>query len=307
MAVQNRIPPTDGQVAKVKTQAEDALRKAGLSKDQVQTMLAKKGSELKHGLKDLFRRLGGIVNPYDDEYEESESGYPAGYRPKSVVEQLAIFALLYLGLDASHVAGLAERWHHLPDSAELLQVVPKLSAVARIREITDPYGVGYGPCLEVMLSQIGASRPFHNYRAGALTDRQVQLLAHTRQVLEQLEAETLGDYLVVPMQSGRLYAGSSVRRARWQAEYNDQWALPSWVVGHHLLVHPERLVAYEDLWIDCPGDEYRSDADGDFFSALYFFVVGGGQLGFSSHWVGDAVEGYGSASGVLGSEEPLAV
>lgn len=242
-----------------------------------------------------------LVNPFTKKRVQSEY-YPDGYESKPVADQLAVLAKLYPQLDGSQVAALASSWEVLPDGAELLQVVPKLYSVAKLHRIDDPYGTGYGKCLELMLVHIAQSRTFYNYRKGRLTDPYLRLLEHTRQALKRLEAETPGDYLVIPMQSGLRYAGSSVSRARWDIEHSGQWSLPSWVVGHHLLTHPERGVRWEQLHLDGPGDEYSPDADGKFNSALcfYFYDFSDHRLEFGSRWVDFAHVLFGSASGFLG-------
>lgn len=65
-----------------------------------------------------------------------------------------------------------------------------------------------------------------------------------------------------------------------------------------LLTHPERLVSYDDLWIDCAGDEYAPVAVGGFSGAPFFSFVGG-EVEFAADWFDDARSDYGSASGFL--------
>ncbi|HQI74664.1 MAG TPA: hypothetical protein PLY37_02270 [Candidatus Pacearchaeota archaeon] len=68
-----------------------------------------------------------------------------------------------------------------------------------------------------------------------------------------------------------------------------------------LLTHPEREVQWEQLHVDCAGDEFAPDADGDFSSAPVFdFNVGG--VGFGASWFDDADGDYGSASAFLSSD-----
>jgi len=65
-----------------------------------------------------------------------------------------------------------------------------------------------------------------------------------------------------------------------------------------ILSHPERLVRWEQLRIDCPGDEYSPDAGGRFDRAPIFYFHGG-EVMFNAYWVNDANEVYGSASGFV--------
>lgn len=244
--------------------------------------------------REAFRELLQ-ANPWADEVCESSYGYPHAYSIKPVVEQVEILSGFYPDLDFSHAAELAESWDQLPEGAELLQVAPKLSVVGNQHQIETPFYVGYGQCLEIVLGHLGSSREFHNYREGRLGPEYLRLRQTTREALEQLEQETPGDCLVLPIQSGMLYRGSSIRRARWIIEHTSQWPAPSWVVGHHILTHPERLSTGDKLWINCPGDEYDSDAAGRFGDALCFGFADG-QLRFDCCWVDDAFAAYGSCS-----------
>jgi hypothetical protein len=65
-----------------------------------------------------------------------------------------------------------------------------------------------------------------------------------------------------------------------------------------LLTHPERLNHYDDLWIDCAGDEFAPAADGRFWGAPLFHFYDD-ELKFSAYGVSRADEFYGSVSGFL--------
>jgi hypothetical protein len=67
---------------------------------------------------------------------------------------------------------------------------------------------------------------------------------------------------------------------------------------------PERLQHYDDLRIDCAGDEYDyPDADGRFRDASFFDF--GGEVGFGACWFDGAFERCGSASASFRSNPPL--
>ncbi len=78
----------------------------------------------------------------------------------------------------------------------------------------------------------------------------------------------------------------------------NECGLGAFAVGIMLLTHPERLQHYDDLWIDCAGDEFHdpqgSDAPFDRAPLFYFYD---GKLKFGAGWCGDAGGFYGSASG----------
>lgn len=250
--------------------------------------------------KAVFELLGRrqlLENPYVSEKTSTDRGYPKDYRPTAPSTQFKKLHKLYHDLDGTHIPEITRNLGKLEGSDELFQVVPKLVAIARLHGIADPYGTGYGRCLEVMLKHIAKASPsFVNYRKGCLSDKYVRLLADTREYLEWLEASTPGDYNVIPMQSGKLWAGYSVRNARIEIVNAGQWAHPAWVVGHHLLTHPKRLPAEGYLNQDTGGDEYSPYAGGRFTGSLGFSFWGGG-LGFGGCWTSGVGACFGSASG----------
>jgi len=61
----------------------------------------------------------------------------------------------------------------------------------------------------------------------------------------------------------------------------------------------ERIIQhYDDLWIDCAGDGYAPDADGD-FSRAPSFVFDDGELKFHTHRIGNPLVHCGSVSGFV--------
>ena len=76
--------------------------------------------------------------------------------------------------------------------------------------------------------------------------------------------------LALPAQFGIRHRGRSVCSAREVMNENaNESGLGAFVIGSMLLTHPERLEHYEDLWkdnlwIDCPGDEFAPFPGGDF-------------------------------------------
>jgi hypothetical protein len=78
----------------------------------------------------------------------------------------------------------------------------------------------------------------------------------------------------------------------------NEFGLGAFAIGIMILTHPERLQHYDDLWIDCAGDEFAPDADG-VFSRSPYFEFDGGRVEFGSGWVDDAHDYCGSASGLV--------
>lgn len=295
-----RITPetvTDGQVAQVKAFVEASLRKSGLSKDNVQCLIGR-GDELKSRLIPIFQELGQVEgNPFVGEKVVQKYYYPKGWKVPNVTELKERTARIFEGIDLSYVDELASKTV-LPASADGIALIPKLSYLGKLWGLNDPYGKDYGRVVEKVVQLIGNFRAFHNYREGCLTERHIRLNKEAREILEQLEAETPGDALVLPINFGNLYAGYSVRNVRWKALHTNQLPLGSAQIGCLLLAMPERLVAYDDLFMDCPADEYSPHADGKFASSLcFFFDVD--RLKFFSYWTDDAHEHYGSVVAFL--------
>lgn len=233
-------------------------------------------------------------NPFAEEIKDTKLGYDEEYEPSTWKEQLEILSGFYPELDSSHVSALVRACGKLPEGAELIQVSPKMSALGK--GLSDPYGADCAAILEILLSNL---KPLElkNHAAKVLNPQQYQLLSSARKVQERLEKETPGDFLVFPIQSGILYAGYSTNAGRWAIEASgNQWPLPSWIVGHHVLTNPDRLGA--DLWLDCPGDEVRLSSNGHFEDSTYFFP-GIAKLHFSYGALSTHVDSCAPASGFL--------
>jgi hypothetical protein len=105
------------------------------------------------------------------------------------------------------------------------------------------------------------------------------------------------DILIVPCQFGLRHRGRSVRRAR-EVMNTVEFGLDAFAVGCMILTHPEREVKWEQLHVDCAGDEFSPDADGDFPNAPFFHFYND-KVEFRASWYGSAYELCGSASAFL--------
>jgi len=220
-----------------------------------------------------FRGLVQRVNEYAGEIIPTNCGYPLRYSPNSLANQLKTLLDFYPGLDSEHIKEyyVYVTKPNIPRHAELLQITPKLSSIARIFQISDPYGAGYGECLKILLGNIQKSQDFKNYCTNGFSSNHARLLAESRDWLEKAENSIPGDFIAIPMQSGEDWGGYSTRNARQSMEMEGQIPLPAWVAGHHLLTHPERETRQNQLHIVCGGDEYSQSADGEFDSTLCFY------------------------------------
>jgi len=73
---------------------------------------------------------------------------------------------------------------------------------------------------------------------------------------EKIYAEQKSDILIIPAQFGGLRPRRSIRLVRKMLSQNE-FGLGVFAVAAMLLTHPDRLRHHLDLYVDCPGDEYR--------------------------------------------------
>ena len=269
------------------TLCEVVYNKARLDGTHAQR-LNERGGELQAGLKKLIEELS-VSDQYADEEVETNYNYPPQYRVKPLAEQIETLAKLF-NLDGTKAYAYASNLPMLPEGAEGWFAVPRFEAV----------GNTYGDAVEKVIGLIAKSRKLKNWREGQLHERYLRQSERTQWMMAKLVEGQEGDTLVIPAQFGFRHRGKSVRRAR-ETFYDNEFGLGAFAVGTMLLIHPEREVEWEQLHIDCSGDECSPDAGGQFVGAP-IFGWGVGELRFGYDWAGGAGERYGSASGFLPQE-----
>jgi hypothetical protein len=283
---------TPGQIKQINRFGSDAIEKVlaelGLDNPGAQRVI-EHGDEFAEtirlaaltSLKDL-----SVSDKFKNEEVTSSYGYLSGYKPKGITEQTNILRQLFPGIGFADEK-IAEG--ELPKNTEGWFAIPKWQTVAPT----------YGEAVQKVLDMIKKTRngKFYNYREGQLG--QLRQSAKTASVFQKLgEEQKDHDILVVPAQFGLRHRGRSVRRAR-EVFASNEFGLGAFAIGIMILTHPERLMNYDDLWIDCAGDEF-DDPDSDVrFDHAPCFRFHGGKVGFGASTVGRAGEDYGSASGVV--------
>ena len=290
---------TKGQKTLYRRLVEDAVRK-GIAitlkkigdKDGIQKLL-ESGDQFQSAIVDVIvakTRELSIFNQYANEEVKSSYGYLSGYKkPKGITEQTNILRQLIPGIGFANEE-LAQK--PLPENgeAEGYFAIPRWESVAKT----------YGEAVQKVIDMIKQTRNgnFYNYREGQLGSRYLQQSGKTAKAFRKLGEEQKGyDILVVPAQLGLRHRGRSVRRA-CEVFTANEFGLGAFAIGIMLLTHPERFQHYDDLWIDCVGDEFAPEADG-VFSRAPLFCFGGDEVEFDTRRVGRARGGYGSASGFL--------
>lgn len=207
--------------------------------------------------------------------EKIKSGfkYPPGYiGPKNFSEQVNVLRKIFPGIGLANEEMIRRP---LPLGAEGWFAIPRWESIAK----------DYNQAVKKVAGLIQESRkggfyisffPFHLGRG---------FLRQSKELVEGFAA--LGedqqgyDILAAPAQFGFRYRGRSIRGARSdmkQPARKAEFGLGLFAVGCMLLTHPERLANYNDLWIDCAGDDLATEAV-DFFNGSPCFSFSGSKEG----------------------------
>jgi len=278
---------------------EAAYNGAKLNDEQAQRL--NESAEFSSGIRRLIEELTAS-NLYEDEEEESSYGYLSGYKPRPISEQVDVVAGMFslsLG-DTSEFIRTVLPGLALPDGAEGWFAIPSINALAArfFQDVEDP-AERYVRAVQLILDKIKETRngKFYNYRDGNIDTAHLRQSIRSANMMAQITAQQTGDILIVPGQFGKRHAGRSVGRARVVFRA-DEFGHGAFSTGSMLLTHPDRLQHYDDLWIDCAGDEFSPGGDGVFSKAPYF-GFSDGEVEFAAGVVGYADGYYGSASGFL--------
>jgi len=265
------------------TVVDTAYNKAGLDGDEAQRVNEAQG---------LAKLIANFIdenrsaNLYKDEEAESRYGYRSGYtKPRDVIQQSNRLRELFLGV-GFHDEKLTSMT--VPTGAEGLFVIPRWQTIAPT----------YVEAVKIVLAKLKEARKdaFYNYRESEMTPDNLRESARKAEVMATIAEQQKGyDLLVIPAQFGLRHRGRSVRRARVVIG-GSGFGLGAFEVGIMLLTHPERLAHYDDLWIDCPGDEFKPSDESAFGCAPYFRFYDD-KLRFDASRVDGAHDLYGSASG----------
>lgn len=291
----SKVTVRDPKGMKFVSVVEAAYNKAGLTEKEAQ--MVNEAS----GLPDLvagFIAANRNSNKYADEECKSNYEYPGEYRgPKPIEEQIKALAKI-LKFDPSHALDFAKSLRALPEGAEGWFAVPSVDALAakHFPKVADP-AEKYCQAVRLIHKKISASRSFYNYRKGQITPKQLRVSTRTLEALGKLAEAQKGDILIVAGQLGLRHAGKSVRRAREVFTANE-FGLTILMIGSIILTHPERLVRWDELDMDCAGDEFSDSADGAFSRAPYFYCYDD-NVRFDAYKISYYIDDYGAASAFL--------
>lgn len=225
---------------------------------------------------------------------ESNYEYPEGYNgAKDLDEQATILREKYQ-FPLKPLASVKT----LSKGEEGLWVIPLIKQFVP-SQCEYPYNYG----VDFVLERIGKSREFTNWRQGKTGHLYLREGKRTQSLWNQLMLIQGGEEFtpVVHAQFGKKHRGESVDYAR-EDVLDNEFLFGAYHIGVMLLTHPEREQVWEQLHLDCAGDEFASDGGGEFVSAPVFaWYVG--ELHFGTRWAGLAGRRCGSASGFVPQNE----
>lgn len=155
----------------------------------------------------------------------------------------------------------------------------------------------YSGAVQVVLDEIQATRPFYNWRAGQIDEAH---LRETPRKVEGINNCTKKGVVTVQVQMGEKYKGKSVKEVRTMFDSNE-FGLGAYEVCSILLAKPDLLKSYDDLWMDCPGDEFDDTDSVVRFAHAPCVSRNGGGVRFGTGRFVDADAHFGSASATLPS------
>ena len=220
---------------------------------------------------------------FADEEVPSGLGYPPAYAPRPLPEQ----ALRLRGAFPRLGETVLPPPPALPAGAEAWFLIPDWRRVAAT----------YNVAVTDALAAIAGTRPTSLARIERLGPN--SLRPHERSATMGQRLPGLGDsgLLLVAAQFGLRHRGRSVRRSR--ARFADhEFGLGAFAVAVMLLTHPERIAQFDQLYLDCAGDEYSASDEQQFSEAPYFRFLDG-RLAFGTSWHGTSDAYFGSASAFL--------
>lgn len=274
---------------------ETAFDKARFEDIQAQRII-KKGGESQNDIVKVCKRYS-VSTQFAGERVDAKYGYPNCYRPRDIGAQIDILRAYWPKLDPDKAWKCAKKTLSgvsKPAGAEAVFAIIRWQTIAS----------SYGEALErELFKALGdAVYRFYNEREGQLGADRLRQCKRTVRMLAKLGKSQQSDILIVPAQFGKLHANCSVREVR-EVFTTSEFGLDAFAVGCMLLTHPERLVSCNNLWIDCPGDEYATpDAYGRFGQYFYMapdFGFHDGRVKFSTGFYDSTGEDSGSASGFL--------
>jgi hypothetical protein len=304
---------TDEQLKQLARVASDAAEKA--VKDYFKGVaVSKKGAQRVHASPDFAARVReatvlaladlSVTDKYKDEEVSSKYGYLSGYNGNPTLEanladlekELATLKGMFPELanadfDRRFVERIRKGEVVLPTGAERWILIPRQQKLAPT----------YSEAIQKVLDTIKEVRGrLYSYRKAMIGPDHLRQLDASVKCWEEIAKEQCGhDILVVAVQLGKKHVGRSVCRAL-EVFQSNEFGLGVFAVGIIILIHPKRLMHYNDLWINCVGDEFNILGESvGCWSCAPDFRFGDARVRCGVGGVNVPSERYGSASAFL--------
>lgn len=285
--------------AAVRQAVQEVLASMNLSQEAAQRVI-----DLKENFQDYYKEAAKVslkglylTNQYKDEEVESSAGYLSGYRsPGSLNDQLIRLKQCF-----SEVSGANPELIAKIESGEVtLSNIPKRYPEEDRNFWCLPHWSKVAPTYSEAVSKVFAllsdhrTGVFYNSTNGLTDQDHLRETERKARMMNEQYAKQGADVIILEIQFGLRHRGRSVRRAR-AVMSGVEFGLGIYEIAVMLLLSPNRLHAYHDLWIDAPGDEWRPDTTGIFVYAPYLGFYRD-KVHFGCRKVHAAGEGCGSAS-----------
>lgn len=237
------------------------------------------------------------TNQYTDEEVDSTTEYPPEYKgPKPIEEQILRLAQMF-GLDPQPALRYIQTLSGWSAGAEGYFAIMSDAALAKLFPGIEDAAERYCKGTDLVTSKVEEQRPFRHYFQSRVIPEHLRQVKRTIEKTAIIAEQQPGDIWVIAVQLGMRYRGKSVRLVRELFAANE-FGLGGLAVGCIVLTHGERLVHWEQLHMDCPGDEFGPEA-GNVFSRASVWRFGGGEVKFDAYDVTDPRGHYGSVSGFV--------
>lgn len=222
----------------------------------------------------------------------TDTTYPRGFRPLSIGQQIRTLKRIdaFADLDDAWVVHEAQDWY---DQLDLPFWVEQPLVYVWHESIG-----GYGRAMNLVRSLISHKLGLIDHSKGFdfWKGKQSSL---TQEVERLIKKDQPGDFIVVPSQLGDRWGGYPTEEVRDGYDATE--------FGHGLIAaccltlsHPNRFVEWDQLDMDCPGDEFYSDRPGHTHQ-IYSPTVGqrNDKISVGMEWSKTAVGYQGSVTGFL--------
>lgn len=269
---------------------DDVVQAVGLDREGAQNLIGDAGA-FKAVLREPLLaavRTHGNTNQFAGEEVRSNYAYPGEYMcAKPIATQASILRKAFPGLGRMN---------------EELASSPLLAFAEGKFVIPDWHKVAptYGEAVAIVIAKLAAKRHLHNFRDCQLGPTFLREHSRSIEMWSKVRAQQEGnDLFVIDAQFGLRHRGRSVRRAR-ELFTSNEFGLGAFAVGCMALTHPVRFVRWEQLHVDCAGDEYKAPEyeDRDFVRAPVW-CFNDRWLEFAANWFLKPSGRYGSASGFV--------